>query len=193
MRRVLLVCVLGFALVACSRDRSQPNTTTRATAGRPSPTTTPTASLPSAEQAAGMQATAAYLGLQRAFGEASKTANYQAPDIAKYAGDPARQQLTKGLFDLAQQGIVTIVKGPAPRFSPVVASVKLTVSPPEVIVNDCVDTRGVYFVHKKDGSSAEPTGAPYQPHRRHPATAVVDRVGGRWLVVRLTTDQKATC
>src|SRR5437879_6174100 len=93
MRRVL-VCVLGVVLVACTRDRSQPNTTTPTTVSPSSPTASPTSTLSSAEQAAGMQAVAVYVGLQRAFGEASRTGNYQSPDIARYAGDPARQQLT---------------------------------------------------------------------------------------------------
>ena len=192
MRRVM-VCALWILLAGCTRGGAQPDTVGTAVATTSPSSASPTSTLSDAERVAAAQATTAYLSLQRAFGEASKSANYHSADIARYSGDPARQQLTRGLYDLARQGIVTVIRGPTPTFSPVATTVSLAMSPPEVSVRDCVDTRSVYFVHKANGQSAEPTGAPYQPHRRHPATAVVRRYAGRWLVVTLATDQGATC
>ena len=142
---------------------------------------------------AGDQAKRAYLHLQQAFGDAARTGDYRSGALVRYSGDPARAELVAALYVRWRQGIVTVTRGHASSYAPQVSYVRLGVSPSEVGIRDCVDARSVYSVFKASGRSAEPSGSPYQPHRRHPATAVVRQYGGRWLVIRLATDQAATC
>jgi hypothetical protein len=192
--RTVAVCGVLVLASACAREGGQPDTSASSVRATPSAATVAVSpTRPPAEQAAANAAIAAYLGLERTYDHAALTADYGDPGFERYSGDPVRHELQVYLFDMARSGMVNVVRGAEPTYSPVVASVDLAKDPPEVVIHDCSDSRSVYTVYKRTGKSAEPTGAPYQPHRKHPETATVRRYGGRWLVVELGGSRVQTC
>lgn len=194
---VVLVAIplVGAAVVlaGCTPEAGQPTTAgtvTRSTSSA-APVATPTRS--AAERAAAVDATKAYLSLQDEFLKAAANGDLNVSGVARYSIDKARADLQGFLFTLHQEGVIQVVEGAEPSHSPVVTAVKLNGNPPQVELRDCVDARSVHSIFRETGKSAEPTGAPYQPHRKHPAKATVELYSGRWLVSSLVTDQKATC
>ena len=190
-----LLCVVAVVAVGCTRKGDQPDTTGTAGAATSvsSVTATPTATHSAVEQAAESAATATYLNLQRTYDRAARSANYRDTAIDRYSGDPVRHQLHAYLFEMARSGIVQMVRGEPPAYAPEPVSVNLASDPPQIVIHDCPDSRDVFAVFKGNGRSAEPSGAPYQPHRKHPVTATVRRYGGRWLVVELGGSRAETC
>lgn len=191
--RVGLVGVVAVLAAGCGGGAGQPDTSAGSVRVAPSVTVTASPTRPAAEQAAASGAIAAYLGLERTYDHAALTADYGDPGFMRYSGDPVRHELQVYLFDMARSGMVDVVRGAASTYAPVVVSVNLVSDPPEVVIHDCPDGRSEYTVFKRTGKSAEPTGAPYQPHRKHPVTATVRRYAGRWLVVELGGSRVQTC
>jgi hypothetical protein len=192
MRRAV-ACALMIILMGCTREDAQPNTNGTGSGPTSTSSASPTSTMTDDERAAGVQASAAYVALQRTYDRAALTADYRNVVIDKYAGDPARRQLHRYLLGMARSGIVQVVRGGQPTYAPVVVSVNLAATPAQVVLRDCPDSRDVFAVFKSNGESAEPTGAPYQPHRKHPVTATLRRYSGRWLVVKLGGSREATC
>ena len=153
--------------------------------GQSPPRTQLTAPSPAASSVAPADAARqAYLGMWNAFVVASQTANYQSPELSKYAAGDALSVLTRGLYKNYQQGIVT--RG-QPSFNPKVTVTSQSGGQPLATVTDCADNSS-WRNYYRSGKSA---GA--VPAGRHRILARLQLFDGVWKVTFLLVDKPATC
>jgi hypothetical protein len=183
--RVGLV-VFGLAaltLAACSSNSSStPGGTTGVAPS--SPTTSVPASSVSRADGALQQATAAYTGMWRQMAKAGETADWQSPELAKYATGDALGVVNRSLYTDHLNGVVS--KG-APTNNPQVSQVDPSDNPTTVMISDCSDSSN--WLKYKDGQLLNDT-----PGGRRSITAEVKKQqDGTWRVTRFAVEGVGSC
>jgi hypothetical protein len=125
-----------------------------------------------------------YLGLQRAFVSASRTADPQYPGLSRYASGAALQLLTNGLTSMRKEGLRS--KGET-YFHPKLQELAPARTPTKARVIDCMDTRQA-TAYKADGSPYTDT-----PGGRRLAVADLELTGGTWKVTGLGVHEVGSC
>jgi hypothetical protein len=176
-------------LAGCAEGESPPPTGTSASSP---PAAVPTPSSPSpapptapvtAEEAE-QQVLDAYMGMQAAFAEASKTSDPDYPDLRKYTTGSALKLFQTALAQRKKDGIIarggTINHPKVTELSPVDA-------PTKALVTDCMDTR--------NGSLYKPSGEPVPQDKGgfRLALADLERSDGTWKVTALAVREVGTC
>ena len=185
IRRTTLVLTTTLTLMLSGCGQNRPDASTPA----PEPTGTPAsppAATPSLDPQAApqQQAVDAYVGMQRAFQEAVKTADPDHPDLARYAAGEAFQRLRNGVASIRDQGLRG--RGEA-SFQPVVESLDPPAAPTRITLRDCLDTSQTELY--------DPSGQPYQdqPGGLRLVIATVEIVNGAWKVTSVAIHQVGTC
>lgn len=178
-----LVGLAALTLAACSSNPSStPGGTTGAT---PSSTTSAPSSTPSPADSARQQATAAYAGMWRQMVKASETADWQSPELARYATGDALGVINRSLYTDHLNGVVS--KG-APTTNPQVTKADPANDPTTVMISDCGDDTQ-WVKYKKDGSpfTDSPGG------RRSITAEVKKQTDGSWRVTRFAVEGVGSC
>lgn len=133
----------------------------------------------------GQDALAAYEGMWQAFSVASETADWQSPNLARFASGLALSQLVENLQANEVRGIET--RGTFVT-SPRVTSAEPPGNPDVVRLLDCGDDSGTMRVRAEDGTPIEgSTGG------RHRIDAEVRLVDGLWTVVDFRLRETGSC
>jgi hypothetical protein len=170
--RGLVLAMLATAVVAgCSSgEQNQPAPS--------SPTST-------ASTTARDSAVEAYQGMWLAFSHASETADWQSPDLARYASGNALAQLTKSLQANQVRGVVT--RGTFVT-QPSVASADPPNAPTTVRILDCGDDSVTTRVHASNGQTIPGSGG-----GKHRIDAEVRLLNGSWSVVDFRLRSAGSC
>jgi hypothetical protein len=161
-----------------------------ASSAPPSPTPhTPLVTVPAPPPAArsgdpAQQARLAYLGMWTAFVQASHTADYQSPALARYAAGGALSVLVHGLYANYQNGIVTRGK---PVFHPEVTVATRNGQPFQANVTDCADSSH-WLDYYRSGKAVSESA----PGRRR-IIAQLQPFSGVWKVTYLNVGKEGTC
>jgi hypothetical protein len=116
---------------------------------------------------------------------ASRTADYQSPQLSDHASGDALSQLARGLYANKQHGI--IAKGD-PATSPTVTSATPSAKPTSVVVADCFDdSRWLNYVASTGALQNDVAGG------KHATTATVTLTDGAWRVTQLAVGTVGTC
>ncbi|EYT90887.1 hypothetical protein ThrDRAFT_03467 [Frankia casuarinae] len=185
---VSVLAAVVLLLAACSSDggstpdpaaSSGPVSSPASSSGTPSPTPTSPADL------ARRDALAAYVGMWKAYAQASHTSDWQAPYLSQYASGDALQVMTGNLYADHYNGLIS--KG-EPVNNPKVTSVSPEDAPKSVMIDDCADTRN-WLVYRADGSLLDdkPGGM-----RRILAEARL-HTDGLWRVTRFGVGDLGSC
>jgi hypothetical protein len=127
----------------------------------------------------------AYLGMWQAFVAASRTADYQSPQLDHYAAGQALTLLVRGLYQSSMEGIVTCGE---PAFDPVVTITSTSAGEPaQARVIDCADSASWLDYYK----SGKP--APGAPPGRQRVYASLETFYGTWKVTTLVVEKEGTC
>jgi hypothetical protein len=184
-RRTTLVLTTAATLVLCGCGQNRPDASTPAP-GPTGPPASPPAATPSPDpqDAPQQQAVDAYVGMQRAYQQAVKTADPDHPDLARYAAGEALQRLRDGVASIRDQGLRG--RGEA-SFQPVVESLDPPRAPTRITVRDCLDTSRTELY--------DPSGRPYQdePGGLRLVIATAEIVNGVWKVTSVAIHQVGTC
>ncbi|WP_084692308.1 hypothetical protein [Parafrankia elaeagni] len=181
----LITAVLTLAAGCDSGDGSQPAPTPSAAnaSTQPSAPVSPTPTSPA--DIARRDAVAAYLGMWKAYAQASHTSDWQAPYLSQYAAGDALQVITGNLYADHYNGLVA--KG-EPVNNPRVTSVTPEDAPKSVIIEDCGDDRN-WLQYRTDGSLLNNT-----PGASHRIVAEVRlHADGKWRVTKYGIDTAGTC
>lgn len=130
-------------------------------------------------------AVAAYEGMWRAFGEASRSANWKSPDLARYSSGHALDQLVESLQADEVQGVVTTGTFTT---NPTVASATPAAVPTVVRIGDCGDGSGTTRVRASDGQVLAGGNS-----GRHRIDAEIRLDGGLWKVVDFRLRAAGSC
>ncbi|MEU0465369.1 hypothetical protein ABZ215_15315 [Amycolatopsis sp. NPDC006131] len=180
---LVVVGLAALTLAACSSNSSStPGGTTGA--ATPPPTTSAPPSSASPADAARQQATAAYTGMWRQMAKAGETADWQSPELAKYATGDALGVINRSLYTDHLNGVVS--KG-APTNNPQVSSAEPAANPTTVMISDCSDSSN--WLKYKDGQLLNDT-----PGGRRSITAEVKKQqDGTWRVTRFAVEGVGSC
>jgi hypothetical protein len=185
-RRTTLVLVTTVVLVLSGCGQEDPPDATRPAPGPTGPPASPPTTTPSPDPQADpqQQAIDAYVGMQRTFQEAVKTADPDHPDLARYAAGEALQRLRDGIASIRDRGLRG--RGEA-TFQPMVESLNPPGAPTRITVRDCLDTSQTELY--------DPSGQPYQdqPGGLRLVIATVELVNGAWKVTSVGIHQVGTC
>ncbi|WP_345731473.1 hypothetical protein [Cryptosporangium minutisporangium] len=118
-----------------------------------------------------------------AFARAGETADYQSPDLPRYATGQALQTLVDGLKSNKQKGYV--YRG-RPTLKPRVTALSTTSSPNTASIVDCADTT-TWRTYDKTGHPSVP-----EARGRH-ITASVTKQNGTWKVSTFAVQLADTC
>ncbi|MGD9528509.1 hypothetical protein [Pseudonocardia sp.] len=130
-------------------------------------------------------ALAAYDGMWRAFGEASRSANWQSPELPRFATGHALDQLVQGLQADKVLGVVTTGTYTT---SPVVVSATPEGAPTVVRIQDCGDDSNTTRVRASNGEVL-----PGGESGRHRIEAEVRNEAGVWKVADFRLRAAGTC
>jgi hypothetical protein len=121
----------------------------------------------------------------QAMAKAGETADWQSPEVAKYATGDALGVINRSLYTDHLNGVVS--KG-APVTSPKVTEEKPPSKPTTIMISDCGDSTN-WLKYKKDGSpfTDSPGG-----HRAITAE-VKKQADGSWKVTRFAVEGVGTC
>lgn len=174
-------------LASCSSGGSAPDPAASSGAvSSPAPssgTLSPTPTSPA--DLARRDAVAAYEGMWKADAQASRTADWQAPYLSRYASGEALQVLTGGLYADHANGLVS--RG-EPINRPEVTSVEPPEAPKTVMISDCSDSRD-WVRYKADGSAFTDT-----PGGFHRIVAEVRiHIDGLWRVTQFGVGAVGSC
>lgn len=185
-RRRVELALVGLAALALAACSSNPSSTPAGTTGAaPSSTASAPSSTLSPADSARQRATAAYAGMWRQMVKASETADWQSPELAKYATGDALGVINRSLYTDHLNGVVS--KG-APTTNPQVTKADPTNDPTTVMISDCGDDTH-WLKYKKDGSpfTDSPGG------RRSITAEVKKQVDGSWRVTRFAVEGVGSC
>ncbi|CAO5187325.1 Secreted protein/lipoprotein [Frankia sp. AiPs1] len=180
-----MAIAVALILTGCgSRGRpAMPTTPTSSSSVRSS---SPAATAPaSPAEAARRDALAAYLGMWKAYAQASHTSDWQAPNLSQYASGDALQFVTRNLYADHYNGLIS--KG-EPVNKPRVTSAGQENPPKSVMVVDCADDRN-WLQYRTDGSLLDST-----PGALHRVVAEVRlHTDGKWRVTQFGIDSAGSC
>ena len=183
-------CVVTAVLVllaACSSGGSAPDpaASSGAVSSPALPSGTPSPRRTSPADLARRDAVAAYLGMWKAYAQASHTSDWQAPYLSQYAAGDALQVITGNLYADHYNGLVA--RG-EPVNNPRVTSVSSEDVPKSVMIEDCGDDRN-WLQYRTDGSLLNST-----PGALHRIVAEVRlHTDGKWRVTKYGIDSAGTC
>ena len=176
--------MLGWRVMAvgCALAVSAGCSTSAAPDPLPPPTST---TAPSPLDEAERSALDAYRGMWEAFGIASRSADWDSPELARFADGYALQQLVESLQADDERGVVT---NGSFTTDPVVETTTPADFPTVVRLLDCGDDTGTSRVRESDGQVLD--GG---ERGRHRIQAEVRLDGGEWLVVDFRLQGAGTC
>jgi hypothetical protein len=174
-RAALALIVVALTLAGCRSGGDGSPPTVRAL--------TSTSSAP-APSAAAAQAVAAYQGMWKAFVEAAKAPDPDAPDLRRYATDDALKLIVSSLVVDRDQG--KVIKGTLVT-NPAVTNLQPPNQPVQATIADCVDDTN-WLEYKRTGELWD-----NQPGGRHRTTATVKVIDGVWKVSSFALEAKGTC
>ncbi|WP_245950696.1 hypothetical protein [Saccharothrix carnea] len=179
-----LAVFLSLAACSASTSMSPDQSGTPADVDGPLPGTSTAVTSPVDEARA--QGVQTYRQMWTAYATAGTTADWQSPELARYATGGALSTLTRGLFGYRELGIVT--RG-QPVLNPTVSSVEPLGLPIKVIVSDCGDSTTWTKHYADNGALAdgEPGG------KRHINAVVEKQVDGSWKVSDFGVHEVGTC
>jgi predicted small lipoprotein YifL len=183
-RRGLLVASLAMVMLLAACGSNGPGS-----APGPEPTTgtTSTQTPPSPGGDAGGAATGldAYRGMWQAYQEAIAIPDPDYPELARYAQGDALRVLISGVTSVRDQGLVGVGEA---VLNPRVVAELFALTPPQVKIDDCMDTSQTHLV-KRDGSPYEdrPGG------RRSVEATAVQLDDGTWKVAEFVLHEVGTC
>jgi hypothetical protein len=167
----------GFvALAGCTAPGGAPDSPGPSVADPPSA---------SPQQAPEQAAVEAYEGMWRAFSTASESADWQSPELARYASGYALEQLVENLQANEVRGIET--RGTF-EVNPTVVSAEPPEAPTVVRILDCGDDSGTTRVRSDDGTPIE--GGSGGRHRIEAQVRLVDAV---WIVEDFRLREAGSC
>lgn len=184
-RRVGLV-LAGLATVtmaACSTTSSPTGVSTPGTGNSSAPTTSTSPSM-SPAAVASQQALAAYTGMWQSMAQADQTADYQSPQLAKYATGDALGVISRSIYTDYKNGEVS--KG-APVLHPHVTKLDPQNNPTTVTISDCGDSTH-WLKYKADGASTGDAGG-----RRSITAEVKKQSDGAWMVSDFAVEGLGSC
>jgi hypothetical protein len=178
-----LVGLAALTLAACSSNSSStPGDTTEVTTSPPPSSISPSPVSPA--DSASQQATAAYTGMWRQMAKAGETADWQSPELAKYATGDALGVVNRSLYTDHLNGVVS--KG-APANKPQVSKMDPADNPTTVTISDCSDSSN--WLKYKNGQLLNDT-----PGGRRSITAEVKKQqDSTWRVTRFAVEGVGTC
>jgi hypothetical protein len=184
----LAAAMVGVLLAGCAPG-SQPahpqpaETVLPATPAAPPAATTP-GSRPDPLDDPQQQALDAYVGMQDAYLEATRTGNPDHPDLPRYAAADALQRLQAAVAAIRDQGLRG--RGQATH-QPQIQSLNPVHQPATITIRDCLDTIGTELY--------DPTGRPYQdePGGLRLVIATVKIIDGAWKVTGVGIHEVGTC
>jgi hypothetical protein len=134
------------------------------------------------------QARKAYLSMWDAFVIASGTADYQAPNLARYAAGGALSVLTHALYTNYVDGIVTRGR---PAFRPQVTLTPAAGAASQASVSDCADA-ATWASYTRSGKLI--SGQPHGNRQILARLQLFRQAGGpEWKVTYLNVGQPGTC
>jgi hypothetical protein len=139
----------------------------------------------SPQQAAEHAAVQAYEGMWRAFSTASESADWQSPELARYASGYALEQLVESLQANEVRGIET--RGNF-EVNPTAVSAEPPEAPTVVRILDCGDDSGTTRVRSDDGTPIEEGSG-----GRHRIEAQVRLVDAVWIVDDFRLREAGSC
>ncbi len=171
-----------LVLAGCTSTSKAPHPLSSSAA--PTASASPSPSI-SAEQAeAETKALAAYNAYREYQVKAMTSGHFDRKDMTGFIGDPELSELTHDLRVQESGGVTTTGR---PDWSPTVASVNLTSTPPVVVIRDCFDFSGVTLrIDGKPGPT--PSGNP-----RQVLMVQVEQVKAKWYVFQVKTVTGKTC
>lgn len=179
--------VVGFAALIVAACSSNSSSTPGGTTGVPtslSPTSSVSPSPVSPAASARQQATAAYTGMWQQMAKAGATADWQSPELAKYAAGDALGVINRSLYTDHLNGVVS--KG-EPTNNPKVSKMDPADNPTTVMISDCSDSSN--WLKYKDGQLLNDT-----PGGRRSITAEVKKQqDGTWRVTRFAVEGVGSC
>lgn len=182
VRRLALLCGATAVLAACGPGSPAPAPSTAPATAATSPASS---SAPPTAGKGAATALDAYRGMWKTYVDASRIPDPQYADLAQYTHGDALKVFVDGLTSMQRDGLVG--QGDV-TLHPKVTTVRPNASPPNVDVEDCVDTSKTRLV-KKDGSTYEDT-----PGGRQSAKATVSRLGDTtWKVTSFALQSAGTC
>jgi hypothetical protein len=137
------------------------------------------------EQAARLQATAAYLGMWRDMAQAGTTSDWNSPELARYATGDALSAISRSMYADHLNGLVT--KG-EPKNYPKATSAKPATGPTTVMISDCGDSTRWLKYRKDNGKLADDGGG-----RRAITAEVRKQASGSWKVTRFAVQGLDSC
>ena len=175
--------VVVLTLTACSSNPSPTPGGTTGVATSSSPSSASPSPISPADSAR-QQATAAYTGMWRQMAKAGETADWQSPELAKYATGDALGVVNRSLYTDHLNGVVS--KG-APANTPQVSKMDPADSPTTVMISDCSDSSN--WLKYKDGQLLNDTPG----GRRSIAAEVKKQQDGTWRVTRFAVEGVGSC
>lgn len=180
---LVVVGVVVLTLTACSSNPPQTPGSTTGVATSSSPSSASPSPVSPADSAR-QQATAAYTGMWRQMAKAGETADWQSPELAKYATGDALGVVNRSLYTDHLNGVVS--KG-APANTPQVSKVDPADNPTTIMISDCSDSSN--WLKYKDGQLLNDT-----PGGRRSITAEVKKQqDGTWRVTRFAVEGVGSC
>jgi hypothetical protein len=176
--------LIGLAMLAAAACSSRTSSTPDGAIGTTTPANTTTSHL-SAADSARQQAAAAYTGMWQQMAKADETADWQSPELAKYATGDALLVINRSLYTDHVNGLVSTG---APTSNPQVTKMEPPIDPTTVTVSDCGND-AQWVKHKVDGSSyVDPPGG-----RRSITAEVKKQTDGTWRVTRFAVEGVGSC
>jgi hypothetical protein len=177
--------LMTLTVAACSSNApSTPGSATGATTP-PSSTSAANSSPLAPADSARHEATAAYTGMWQQMAKADETADWQSPELAKYATGDALGVINRSLYTDHLNGVVSTG---APTTSPQVTKLEPPDNPTTVTVSDCGND-ATWVKHKTDGSPLnDPPGG-----RRSITAEVKKQTDGSWRVTRFAVEGVGSC
>jgi hypothetical protein len=183
-RRGLLVAGVAtvMLLAACGSNGPGPTPSTEPTS---STTATQTPTPPDGDSGGAATGLDAYRGMWQAYQEAIAIPDPDYPELARYAQGDALRVLVSGITSVRDQGLVGVGEA---VFNPRVVGELLALTPPQVKIDDCMDTSQTHLV-KQDGSPYDdPPGG-----RRSVEATAVQLDDGTWKVADFVLRAVGTC
>lgn len=177
---LIALVLAGLVLVACGDDSSGATTPTPTS---PMATSSPTTSAADSAERAAIDA---YVGMWMAMAKAGETADWESPELAKYATGNALTTITRSLYTDQKNGVISRGK---PTLDPQVTAREPDDDPRIIRISDCGDSTNWVQV---DADSGEPVDD--EPGGRRAIEAEVKKQGdGAWKVRRFAVQELGSC
>jgi hypothetical protein len=148
------------------------------------PTASASPSIPADQAEAAAKALAAYNAYREYQVKAMTSGHYDEKVMKGFIGSPELNIMIHALFVQESDGVTFTGR---PTWSPTVASVNLTSTPPIVVLHDCFDVSG-FTPHVQGKPVTTPSDV-----KRQDITVQIEQVSGKWYVFQAKTAAGTKC